>query len=178
MSGPFLCIKKVLSMIVMKFYNGAIMLLVILGAASLALMTVGIIGDVVLRNLGLHSIQALSALVEYCLLFSTMAVAPYLVRTHGHVAVQSFVETMPSALRNVVSQIGLVLSVALLALLSWRAAVIAVEVSQGGSIDMRSINIPGWVLYMMLSVGFGLMAIEFLILLLRGERFRGSHGEG
>jgi C4-dicarboxylate transporter DctQ subunit len=107
-----------------------------------------------------------------------MAVAPYLVRTHGHVAVQSFVETMPPALRNVVSQFGLALSVALLALLSWRAAVIAVEVTQGGSIDMRSINIPGWVLYMMLSVGFGLMAIEFLILLLRGERFRGSHGEG
>ena len=165
-------------MIVMKLYDGAIKLLVFIRACTRELKGDGIIGDVVLRNLGLHSIQALSALVEYSLLFTTMAVAPYLVRTHGHVAVQSFVEAMPPTLRVAVSRFGLALSVALLALLSWRAAVIAVEVTQGGSIDMRSINIPGWVLYMMLSVGFGLMAIEFLILLLRGERFRGSHGEG
>lgn len=165
-------------MILKKLYDGVIKLLVFLGAASLALMTVGIIGDVAMRNFGFRSIQALSALVEYGLLFSTMAVAPFLVRTHGHVAVQSFVEAMPPSLRHIVSQLGLALSVALLALLSWRAAAVAVEVTQSGAIDMRSVNIPGWVLYMMLSVGFGLMAVEFLILLLRGERFRGSHGEG
>lgn len=165
-------------MILKKLYDGVIKLLVFLGAASLALMTVGIIGDVAMRNFGFRSIQALSALVEYGLLFSTMAVAPFLVRTHGHVAVQSFVEAMPPSLRHIVSQLGLALSVALLALLSWRAAAVAVEVTQSGAIDMRSVNIPGWVLYMMLSVGFGLMAVEFLILLLRGERFRGSQGEG
>lgn len=165
-------------MVLIKFYDGTLKCLVVLGATSLVLMTVAIIGDVALRNLGFRSIQAISALIEYGLLFSTMAVAPYLVRTNGHVAVQTFVEKMPEPVQAAVSRFALVLSVLVLALVSWRAAAVAVEVTRSGAVDMRSVNFPGWVLYAMLSVGFGLMAVEFLILLVRGERFRGAQGEG
>lgn len=165
-------------MVLLKLYDGALTGLVFLGAACLAFITVAIIGDVAMRNLGFHSIQALSALIEYGLLFSTMAVAPYLVRTNGHVAIQSFVERMPAPVRHVVSRFSLTLCVIVLAVVSWRAAAVAVEVTRSGAIDMRSVNFPGWVLYAMLSAGFGLMAVEFLMMLWRGERFRGSQGEG
>jgi len=170
--------EKVLLMIFMKLYDGTLRCLVYLGVACLSFIAIAIIGDVAMRNLGYRSLQALSALIEYGLLFSTMAVAPYLVRTNGHVAIQSFVDKMPAAVRRVVSQVALTLSVLVLAVVSWRAAAVAIEVTQNGAVDMRSVNFPGWVLYAMLSVGFGLMAVEFLILLLRGERFRGSQGEG
>lgn len=170
--------EKVLLMIFMKLYDGILRCLVYLGVACLSFIAIAIIGDVTMRNLGYRSFQALSALIEYGLLFSTMAVAPYLVRTNGHVAIQSFVDKMPAAVRRVVSQVALTLSVLVLAVVSWRAAAVAIEVTQNGAVDMRSVNFPGWVLYAMLSVGFGLMAVEFLILLLRGERFRGSQGEG
>ncbi|MCJ1901699.1 TRAP transporter small permease [Paracoccus versutus] len=162
----------------MKLYDGALKGLAFLGAACLAFITIAIIADVAMRNFGLHSIQAVSSLIEYGLLFSTMAVAPYLVRTNGHVAIQSFVEKMPPPTRRAVSRFALILSVLMLALVSWRAAAVAVEVTQFGAVDMRSVNFPGWVLYVMLSAGFGLMALEFLILLMRGELFHGTQGEG
>lgn len=165
-------------MILKKLYDGALKCLVFLGAACLVFITVAIIGDVATRNLGFRSIQAVSALIEYGLLFSTMAIAPYLVRTNGHVAIQSFVEKMPKPMQGAVSRFSLMLSVLVLALVSWRAAAVALEVTRSGAVDMRSVNFPGWVLYGMLSVGLGLMAVEFLILLMRGERFHGSQGEG
>lgn len=176
--APILCERKILLMILMKLYDGTVHCLVVLGAACLVFITVAIIGDVAMRNLGFHSIQAVSALIEYGLLFSTMAVAPYLVRTNGHVAIQSFVEKIQEPMRSLVSKFALTLSVVVLAIVSWRAAAVAIEVANANAIDMRSINIPGWVLYVMLSVGFGLMAVEFLIILIRGERFHGSQGEG
>ncbi|MDR7126734.1 TRAP transporter small permease [Pseudotabrizicola sp. 4114] len=169
---------KILLMFLMRLYDGVLKVLVALGAACLVFITVAIIADVALRNLGYRAIQSTSALIEYGLLFSTMAIAPYLVRTNGHVAIQSFVEKMPKAGQYVASRLSLMLSVLVLGLVSWRAAVIAVEVTRSGAVDMRSINFPGSVLYVMLSVGLGLMAIEFLLILVRGERFHGSQGEG
>lgn len=170
--------KKDLPVILMKLYDGTLRGLVYLGLACLSFIAIAIIGDVAMRNLGYRSLQALSALIEYGLLFSTMAVAPYLVRTNGHVAIQSFVDKMPATARSFVSQFALALCVLVLAVVSWRAAAVAIEVTRNGAVDMRSVNFPGWVLYAMLSVGFGLMAVEFLILFVRGERFRGSQGEG
>lgn len=164
-------------MILLKVYDGFIKFLVFCGVLCVAFITVATLVDVVTRNFNLRAYQSISALVEYGLLFCTMAVAPYLVRTNGHVAVQSFVEHMPSALQALVSKMTLLFCIIVLALVSWRAAVVAVEVTQAGAIDMRSVDFPGWVLYAMLSTGFGLMAVEFLMLLLRGERFHGSQGE-
>lgn len=164
-------------MILMKVYDIVLKGLVAAGATCLVLITVGIIADVVLRNLGYRSVQATSALIEYGLLFSTMAVAPYLVRTNGHVAIQSFVDRIPGPMQSVVARFSLALSVLVLGLVSWRAAAVAIEVTRIGVVDMRSVNFPGWVLYAFISIGLGLMAIEFLIILIRGERFHGTQGE-
>lgn len=165
-------------MSVMKFYDGIIRCLVFLGAVCVSFITLAIIVDVAMRNLGFHSIQGTSSLIEYGLLFMTIAVAPYLVRNNGHVAIESFVQTMPQSMQVAVSLVAMVMSTLVLGLVSWRAAAVAVDVARSGAVDMRSINFPGWVLYAMLSVGFGLMAVEFLIMVLRGERYRGSQGEG
>ena len=158
-----------------RLYDRLIIGLAVLGALSLAFITFAIVIDVVLRNVGLRPFQATSAIVEYVLLFSTMAGAPWLVRIGGHIAIMSFVEALPRGVRRVVGTLAVVVSMVALALLCWRSA--AVGIQMAGTIDMRSINIPTWVLYSMLSVGFGLMATEFLRLVLRGEIYSvGSEG--
>jgi len=154
-------------MLFARLYDRLIFALAVLGAASLAFMTLAIALDVILRNAGFRPFQATSAIVEYLLLFATMAGSPWLVRIGGHIAIVSFVERLPGRLRRLVGQLVAILSIIALGLLAWRAA--AVGWQMVGTMDMRSINIPGWVLYSMLSVGFGLMTAEFLRLLLRGE---------
>lgn len=158
-----------------RLYDRLIIGLAVLGALSLAFITFAIVIDVVLRNIGLRPFQATSAIVEYVLLFSTMAGAPWLVRIGAHIAIMSFVEALPRGIRRVVGTAAVVISMVALALLCWRSAAVGIQMAD--TIDMRSINIPTWVLYSMLSVGFGLMATEFLRLLLRGELYNvGSEG--
>lgn len=154
-------------MLLARLYDRLIIALAALGAASLAFMTLAIALDVILRNTGFRPFQATSAVVEYLLLFATMAGSPWLVRIGGHIAIVSFVDRLPGGLRRLVGQLVAILSMVALGLLAWRAAAVGWQTI--GTVDMRSINIPSWVLYSMLSAGFGLTATEFLRLLLRGE---------
>lgn len=154
-------------MFLSRLYDRLILGLAVLGALSLAFITIAIVVDVILRNTGFRPFQATSAIVEYVLLFSTMAGSPWLVRIGGHIAIVSFVECLPHAARQRAGQAVAILSIIALGLLCWRSAAVGWQLAD--TVDMRSINMPMWVLYSMLSVGFGLMATEFLKLLLRGE---------
>lgn len=158
----------------LRSYDKIITGLAISGGVSLVAITIAIIIDVILRNTGFRPSQSTSALVEYVMLYSTMAAAPWLVRKNGHVAITSFMHGLPSALRFFAGRAVLVLCIVVLALLSWRSGAVGLEMLAAASVDMRSINIPSWVLYAMLSGGFGLMTLEFLRMLLRGDIYTGS----
>lgn len=157
-----------------RLYDRLIIGLAILAATTLGLTVFGIVTDVMLRNLGFRPFQATSALIEYTMLFATMAGAPWLVREQGHVAITSFVDALPGSVRRVVMRGVTVLSAVVLAILSWRAALVGLEMVRTGAMDIRSIYIPTWILYAMLSIGFGLMALEFVRLLFRREISLGS----
>lgn len=157
-----------------RFYDRMVTGLAITGGVSLVVITIAIIIDVVLRNTGFRPSQSTSALVEYVMLYSTMAAAPWLVRKNGHVAITSFVERLPDASRLLAGRAVLVLCIVMLALLSWRSGAVGLQMLEARSVDMRSINIPSWVLYLMLSGGFGLMTLEFVRMLFRGDIYTGS----
>ena len=159
-----------------KLYDRFIVGLATLGALSLVAITALIIVDVMLRNTGFRPFQSTSALVEYVMLFATMSAAPWLVRENGHVAIGSFVAKLPESVRLMVGRAVLVVSILALSLLTWRAVAVGMEMIGARSVDMRSINIPAWVLYAMLAMGFGLMAVEFLRILLRGDTYTGASG--
>ena len=152
-----------------RLYDMIILGLAALAGAGFAAMTVAIVIDVGLRNFGMRPWQPTSALVEYSLLFAAMAAGPWLIREGGHVAVDSFANMLPRPARRIVGQLVMLLSVAVLGLLSWRAALGALDAAEFGSTDMRSINIPFWIAYAMLSAGFGLMATEVIRLRLIGK---------
>lgn len=152
-----------------RLYDSLILALAVAAAASIGFITLAIVADVILRNLGFRPFQWTSAVVEYVLLFVTMAGGPWVVRTGGHVAINSFVDALPAGARQTVGRIVLTLSIVILGILGWRAGVLALGQYQRGAVDMRSIDIPGWISYTMLSGGFTLMAVEVARLLARGE---------
>lgn len=164
-------------MFLLRLYDRLIAVLAAAGGASLAIVTVLIIYDVFSRNLGLLPLRSTSALVEYALLFSTMAAAPWLVRVNGHVSLSSIVSFAPLALQRVVNRVVVLVAGGPVAILAWVSGSIAWHQWQIGTIDMRSVDLPGWLLYVIMAAGFGLMATEFLRLLLRGEAYTGAGGE-
>lgn len=158
-------------------YDRLVLGLAALAAASLGVATLLVIHDVVSRNAGLTPLRAASALVEYALLFSTMAAAPWLVRINGHVSLSSVAVLLPVGLRLLIGRVILIAAItatAILAVVSWQLATRGLA---SGGVDMRSVNMPGWTLFAMMGGGFGLMATEFLRMLMRGEVYTGASGE-
>lgn len=164
-------------MILLKLYDRVVLGLAALGAASLAVVTVLIIYDVLSRNLGWTPLSATSAIVEYALLFSTMAAAPWLVRINGHVSLSSVIKLTPRAVQRVVNRIVLLIAASAVGILAVVSGRIGLRQWQSGTIDMRSVDLSGWLLYAFMALGFALMATEFLRMLLRGEEYTGAGGE-
>ena len=90
--------------VVANFYLGLINGLAIIAGIMLAVIFVGIVADVAIRTVGFNSLQWYSAIAEYCLLFSTMLGAPWLVRLKAHVVVESLTLAMPPLIRMVMAK--------------------------------------------------------------------------
>ena len=152
-----------------RFYTRLIEGLAAAAGLIVAAVCLLIVYDVIARNLGLQPPASTVALTEYALLYFTMAAAPWLVRTRGHIVVEVLHARLKGRLRTYVDKVILQICIATSALIAVLAAILAFEAFSRGEIEIRSLAMPrGW-LFVPLAVGFGLMATEFLRLLLRGE---------
>lgn len=159
---------------VSKLYDMLIAGLAVLGGASLAFITLAIVADVMSRNLFSMPFRWTSATVEYVLLFATATGSPWLIRTGGHVAITTFVDRLPAAIRDALGRVVIVACAGISGLIAWRALVIMLEEVEAGSLDMRSITLPGWLPYALLGGGMTLITIELLRLLATGRTRAGS----
>jgi TRAP-type C4-dicarboxylate transport system permease small subunit len=162
----------------LRLYDRLIAGLAGLAGISLFVIAAMIVVDVVLRNIGLRPPQAISALTEYALLYATMAAAPWLVRTGGHVTIQTLTERLPDGLHANLRRIILITAVLLCLVLSIAALGMAIESFNRGDVDVRSIDLPRWLLFAPLAFGFLLLAAEFLHMMVVREPAPQGSGEG
>jgi TRAP-type C4-dicarboxylate transport system permease small subunit len=125
--------------------------------------------DVIARNLGLQPPASTVALTEYALLYFTMAAAPWLVRTRGHIIVEVLHSRLSGRVRTATDWLILAVCFLTSALIAVLATILAFEAWRLGEIEIRSLDMPRVFLFAPLAIGFGLMATEFLRLALKGE---------
>ena len=147
--------------IIINAYNRLIFGLAVIGGVLLAVIFVGIICDVTIRTLGFNSLQWYSAVAEYSLFFCTMFGAPYLVRHKGHVVVESLRLAMPPKLRKIIEKIVYLACILLSLLFVYYGALETIEAIKTGEQDLRSVDMPKWLLMAPFPIGFSLVAIEF-----------------
>jgi TRAP-type C4-dicarboxylate transport system permease small subunit len=140
-----------------------------LSGLIIAAVSLLIVWDVIARNLGMQPPASTVALTEYALLYFTMAAAPWLVRTRGHIVVQVLHSRLGPTSRLIVEKLILCICLVVTTLVCALACLLMVEAWQRGEIEIRSLNMPRWLLFAPRAVGFGLMATEFLRLAIRGE---------
>lgn len=147
--------------IIKNAYNRLIFGLAVIGGVLLAVIFVGIICDVTIRTLGFNSLQWYSAVAEYSLFFCTMFGAPYLVRHKGHVVVESLRLAMPPKLRKIIEKIVYLACILLSLLFVYYGALETIEAIKTGEQDLRSVDMPKWLLMAPFPIGFSLVAVEF-----------------
>lgn len=142
-------------------YDGLVRALAVVAGALIALALVLIVVDVGIRVAGFSPPAFTIAVVEYVLLYFTLFAAPWLVREKGHVYVDALTSRLPAGLRALVEKAAYVICIATTLLFAYYAAVLLLDAAATGLFEDRGIDIPLWLLYAPMPVGFLLVAVEF-----------------
>ncbi len=151
--------------------------LVLFASALIAADCLLIVVDVSLRNLGMQPPAYTVALTEYSLLYMTMAAAPWLVRERAWIVVEVLYRRTGPALRAKMDKLIFGLCVLVSVVVAVLAGILAVEGALRGEVEMRSLDMPRWALFLPVTVGFAMMAVEFLRCLLRGDSMSRAEAE-
>ena len=153
--------------------NGMVLFACALIAADCLLIVV----DVTLRNFGRQPPAYTVALTEYSLLYLTMAAAPWLVRERAWIVVEVIYRRTSPPARARLDRLIFGLCAVVSVIVSVMAAILAVEGASRGEVEIRSLDMPRWALFAPVTVGFGMMAVEFLRCLLRGDSMSQAEAE-
>ena len=144
--------------------------------ALMAAMMLTIFIDVVLRNLGYQSSAHFFTFSEYALLLIPCLGAPWLVREKGHIYVEILLMTMNPALRRRFT-VGIgVACIVVCAILAWHGFEVTIRNYTLNDVDVRSMDMPRWMIVVFIPLAFLMMAIEFARFLWRRENFLGDLG--
>ena len=148
---------------------------VVAGCLMVAMMAATFV-DVVLRNLGYQSSAHFFTFTEYALLVMPCLGAPWMVREKGHVYVEILLMTLPPAVRRRFTMLVGVACVAVCAVLAWYGFEVTLRNYTLKDVDVRSMDMPRWLIVVFIPIAFSMMAIEFGRFLWRGENFLGALG--
>jgi TRAP-type C4-dicarboxylate transport system permease small subunit len=157
--------------VLVKGYDAVIFGMAALAAFLMAAMMVVICLDVMLRNLGYQSSAHFFTFTEYALLMVPCMGAPWLVREKGHIYVEILLMSLGARARSRMTMgIGL-LCIALCLVLAWYGFDITWQNFVQNEKDVRSLDMPRWMVVIWIPLGFSLMAVEFARFLWRRENF-------
>ena len=159
---------------VARIYDAVLHGMAVLAGVLMAAMMATICIDVALRNLGYQSSAHFFTFSEYALLLIPCLGAPWLVREKGHVYVEIVLMYLDADRRRIAMRLIGVLCVAVCLALAWYGGEVTVLSFMRNDMDVRSLDMPRWMLVGFIPLSFGMMAIEFIRFMVRGENFLGA----
>ncbi|WP_323040354.1 TRAP transporter small permease [Gemmobacter sp.] len=121
-----------------------------------------VVADVAVRNIGLRPLGWAVNTSEFFLLYVTFLSMPWLIRTKGHVFVEFLRIALPASAKRVMARIVYVGCMVLCLYLGWVALNSMILSVQRGTYEMRTFDIPKWVVFAPMVGAFGLSALEWL----------------
>lgn len=141
-----------------KAYAGFLGMLAMLSAAAFGALSFIIAYEVLVRWLGFRPPVWPVAISEYTLLYATVLAAPWVLRRAEHVQVTTLIAVIPGRARKVAERIVCGLGMAVCLVVAWFALKVTLS-AQG--LEIRSFEMPRWIVYAPLPLGFFLLAVEF-----------------
>ncbi len=150
--------------------NGMAVVAAFLMAAMMSVIFI----DVVLRNLGYQSSAHFFSFTEYALLAVPCLGAPWMVREKGHIYVEILLMYLKPRPRAVLTFVIGLLCIAVCAILAWYGFEVTIRDFLQNEKDVRSLDMPRWMVVGFIPLSFAMMGIEFLRFVVRREDFLGS----
>ena len=156
---------------VAKAYDAVVYGMAIIAACLMAAMMVIITLDVVVRNLGYQSSAHFFTFTEYALLIVPCLGAPWLAREKGHIYVEILLMSLPARMRARLTALIGVICIAVCLVVAWYGFSVTLQDFIQNEKDVRSLDMPRWMIVGWIPVSFLMMAIEFARFLWRRENF-------
>ena len=138
--------------------------LAVLAGVYLVLIMFGIVISALARTFDLSGAWSshVFTFAEFGLLYIVMAASPWLVREKGHVFIELLTAAVPAAVRRPISRGVAVLCILICAVLVWYTWGATAKAYRFGDAEMRSLDMPKYLLLGAMPVCFALMAAQFL----------------
>jgi len=156
---------------VVKVYDAVLYGMAGVAAFLMAAMMVVITLDVVLRNLGYQSSAHFFTFTEYALLIVPCMGAPWLAREKGHIYVEILLMSMSVRMRARFTMLIGLICVAVCLVIAWYGFDVALRDYLQNEKDVRSLDMPRWMVVGWIPLSFLMMAVEFARFLWRREDF-------
>ena len=156
---------------VAKLHDGLVYGMAIIAALLMVAMMVVITLDVVLRNLGYQSSAHFFTFTEYALLVIPCMGAPWLAREKGHIYVEILLMSLPPRARAALTMLIGLICIAVCLVIAWYGFEVTIQNYLQNEKDVRSLDMPRWMIVGWIPVSFLMMAIEFARFLWRRENF-------
>lgn len=121
-----------------------------------------IVVDVGMRIAGVDPFVFILTAVEYILLYFTMLAAPWLVRIKGHVFIDAVTQFLPPTLKKAIAKLVYLGCIIASSIYCYHLVILLIEALESGELDMRSYEIPIWILFLPMPLCFFMCAMEFL----------------
>jgi len=114
------------------------------------------------RTLGFSGSSHIFTFSEYGLLYIVMAASPWLVRHKGHVYIELLTAIIPQRFAPSFSRFVTLICVLICLTLVWYTGEATYKAFNRADYDMRSLDMPKWMLLISMPICFALMALQFL----------------
>ncbi|MBK19495.1 MAG: hypothetical protein CMM52_11735 [Rhodospirillaceae bacterium] len=146
---------------IVKGYNHALHGMAALAGIVIFAAFAMIVVDVLMRIVGLEPFVFILTTVEYILLWFTMLAAPYLLRIKGHVFIDAVTQFLPPKIKWSVAKLVYILGITACLIYGYHLVILLIESIQSGELDMRSFEIPIWILFLPMPFCYFMCAVEF-----------------
>ena len=160
-----------------RAYDGAINLMRVLSGILIFIVFVLICLEVLTRSTGLQPWIYSTIIVEYSFLWFAMLAAPHLVRTKGHVFIDALMILLPQRYKVASAKISYIICITASCVFAWYSGVLLVDAIQNNLIDFRAEEVPMWLLYVPIPVGFVFVATEFMRYVIGPDSMYGERTE-
>jgi C4-dicarboxylate transporter, DctQ subunit len=154
-----------------KGHDAVVYGMAIVAAFLMAAMMVIITLDVIFRNLGYQSSAHFFTFTEYALLIVPCLGAPWLAREKGHIYVEILLNSLPPRGKAAMTWLIGLFCIAVCLTIAWYGLQVTISDYLQAEKDVRSLDMPRWMLVFWIPLSFLMMALEFARFLWRRENF-------
>lgn len=135
--------------------------LAIFAGVYLVAIMFAIVLQATMRSFGYSGSSHIFTFSEYGLLYIAMSASPWLVRLKGHVFIEIFTAFLPPHVTAKFSRGVSVICIIICVFLVWYTGEATLKTYRFGDADMRSLDMPKYLLIGSMPICFALMAIQF-----------------